>query len=125
MHLGRNKHRKKREEEEKEEEQKHLSFYTVKKKKKQKKIFGINFSKMSMKHKNGPEPGIQGSWFSCYCLQHHTKLVESVILKGLILLHNSLLDMMAAFTSSSTLQNTLCLKNFYYSVHDVIIHILG
>ena len=74
---------------------------------KQKKLFGINFSKMSMKHKNGPEPGIQGSCFSCYCLQHHTKLVESDILKGSMLLHNSLLDMMAAFTSSSTLQNTL------------------
>lgn len=96
MHLGRNKHRKKREEEEKEEGQKHLSFYTVKKTKNKK--FGINVSKMSMKHKNGPEPGIQGSWFSCYCLQHHTELVESAILKGLMLLHNLLLDIMAAFT---------------------------
>lgn len=51
-----------------------------------------------MKHKNEPKPGIQGSWFLCYRLQHHTKLVESAILKGLMLLHNSLLDIMAAFT---------------------------
>lgn len=59
MHLGKSKHREKREEEEGEEGQKHLSFYTIKKT--NKKIFRINFSKMSMKHKNGPEPGIQGS----------------------------------------------------------------